>query len=203
MQAALEVISEQGFGDSSVKAIALRASVNHGLIHYHFGGKDELIFEAVRQWNEGSLAALAALRAQLAPWDYWAALWDLIRKQIRQEPARYRLGAQITALTVLPSYTLSARIRDVLTEWIGEFANLLVARHGRNASPRDIALARAMNGAISAVALWAIRDSRADVGAALDAIEAMFADAFAHANVRRATARRGKGGMPAATRRAA
>lgn len=179
MRAALEVIGEHGFGEASVKAIAQRAGVNHGLIHYHFGGKDELIFEALRLAYEGSLAAIAQLRASMSPNAYWAAAWKLLRHQVRVEPWRYRLTAQITALSVLPTYTLSARVRDVMAVWNAEFANLLVARHGRSAGRRDLALTRALNGAVTATALWVLRDPKADADAELDEIETMFAQAFA------------------------
>src|SRR3569832_89881 len=82
MRAALELIGSRGFSDTSVKAIAQRAGVNHGLVHYHFNGKDELIFQAVRKLHEGSLAALARIRTELSPQAYWSAIWELLRHQV-------------------------------------------------------------------------------------------------------------------------
>jgi len=48
IHAAGQLAAEKGFASVSIRAIARRAGVNAGSIHYHFGGKDKL-FEAVVQ----------------------------------------------------------------------------------------------------------------------------------------------------------
>lgn len=47
LQAALELFAEKGFEGASVREIASRAGVIHGLIKYHFDGKDQLWKAAV------------------------------------------------------------------------------------------------------------------------------------------------------------
>ncbi len=47
LQAALDLFSEKGFEGASVRDIAARAGVIHGLIKYHFNNKDELWKAAV------------------------------------------------------------------------------------------------------------------------------------------------------------
>ncbi|MCM6775518.1 TetR/AcrR family transcriptional regulator [Nocardia sp. CDC159] len=47
--AAVEVISEVGYGNASLARIAKRAGISKGVISYHFDGKDELMAELVVQ----------------------------------------------------------------------------------------------------------------------------------------------------------
>ena len=52
MEALLSVMSERGYGGASIQAIARRAGLAPGLIHYHFASKQEILLEAVRQLTE-------------------------------------------------------------------------------------------------------------------------------------------------------
>lgn len=49
LEAAAEVFSEQGYRHSSVRSICQRAGANVAAIHYHFGGKEELYLELLRE----------------------------------------------------------------------------------------------------------------------------------------------------------
>lgn len=62
IDAAGQLAAERGFASVSIRAIARRAGVNAGSIHYHFGGKDKL-FEAVvrtvmQVWQDHPLSDL-------------------------------------------------------------------------------------------------------------------------------------------------
>ena len=48
IDAALEVIAETGFSHINVRKISERAGVSFGNFHYHFGGKEGLLFEALK-----------------------------------------------------------------------------------------------------------------------------------------------------------
>lgn len=48
LKAAIEVFSERGFEDSTIREICSRAGANVALIHYHFGDKMELYAEVLR-----------------------------------------------------------------------------------------------------------------------------------------------------------
>lgn len=52
IQAAAELLGEVGPRAMSVRAVAERAGVNHGLVHHYFGGKDGLLRAAMRQLVE-------------------------------------------------------------------------------------------------------------------------------------------------------
>lgn len=47
--AAMDLLAEEGPRHLTVRAVAKRAGVNHGLIHHYFGGKDGLLLEAMRR----------------------------------------------------------------------------------------------------------------------------------------------------------
>ncbi|MGB7243136.1 MAG: TetR family transcriptional regulator C-terminal domain-containing protein [Sulfitobacter sp.] len=48
IEATLETIAQEGFSGTSVSAIIQRANLSRGMIHLHFGGKDNLVDEAAR-----------------------------------------------------------------------------------------------------------------------------------------------------------
>lgn len=52
VQAAAELLGEVGPRAMSVRAVAERAGVNHGLVHHYFGGKDGLLRAAMKQLVE-------------------------------------------------------------------------------------------------------------------------------------------------------
>jgi TetR/AcrR family transcriptional regulator, repressor for neighboring sulfatase len=47
LAAAIELFADQGPASVSIRDIARHAGVNHGLVHRHFGSKDELLSEAI------------------------------------------------------------------------------------------------------------------------------------------------------------
>ncbi len=52
IEAALDSVAEQGISATSVSEIIQRAELSRGMVHLHFGGKDNLISEAVRHSSE-------------------------------------------------------------------------------------------------------------------------------------------------------
>ena len=57
MQAALTVLTRQGYARTTIKEVAAEAGVSRGLLHYYFKSKEEMLFMVVRQ----SVAASAQL----------------------------------------------------------------------------------------------------------------------------------------------
>ncbi len=49
VEALLAVMAERGYDGASVQAIARRAGLAPGLVHYHFTNKQEILLEAVRE----------------------------------------------------------------------------------------------------------------------------------------------------------
>jgi len=71
LQAAFDVLSREGYENTSIKQIAEQAGVAQGLVHYYFKSKQRLVLEVlmfvcekVELGVEGEAGALAAFEAQ-------------------------------------------------------------------------------------------------------------------------------------------
>lgn len=84
IQAVMELLPDHPADVLSVRDIALRAGVNHGLVHRHFGSKEALIREALRRTNTQVHGADPFARGVTA-WS-WALLRD--RPEIARVLAR-------------------------------------------------------------------------------------------------------------------
>lgn len=71
MQSAFTLFGQVGYAKASMKDIAAKAGVAQGLIGYHFGTKETLLVEVVREWmiNRGMKAAFAQIDTQASPQD--------------------------------------------------------------------------------------------------------------------------------------
>ncbi|WP_172254979.1 TetR/AcrR family transcriptional regulator [Saccharibacillus deserti] len=69
MQAAYTLFGQIGYAKASMKEIAAKAGVAQGLIGYHFGSKETLLVEVVREWmiNRGMKEAFAKLDMRASP----------------------------------------------------------------------------------------------------------------------------------------
>ena len=69
MLAAFTLFGQVGYPKATMKEIAAKAGVAQGLIGYHFGTKETLLVEVVREWmiNRGMKAAFARLDLQVSP----------------------------------------------------------------------------------------------------------------------------------------
>ncbi|MFT5629637.1 MAG: AcrR family transcriptional regulator [Gammaproteobacteria bacterium] len=64
VEATLDVIAQKGFSGTSVSAIIEPASLSRGMIHLHFGGKDNLVEKAARHSSEVDFSGLDSALAQ-------------------------------------------------------------------------------------------------------------------------------------------
>lgn len=69
MQSAFTLFGQVGYAKASMKDIAAKAGVAQGLIGYHFGNKETLLVEVVREWmiNRGMKAAFARIDTEASP----------------------------------------------------------------------------------------------------------------------------------------
>lgn len=63
LRSAADLFAERGLAATSIRDIAARSRVNHGLIHRHFGSKDALV-AAVLDHLSQRLAELLASEAE-------------------------------------------------------------------------------------------------------------------------------------------
>jgi AcrR family transcriptional regulator len=65
MAAALQVISERGYADTRIADVAERAGISPALVIYYFKTKDQLLTEAIRQYEDSWYAVGQRRMAQL------------------------------------------------------------------------------------------------------------------------------------------
>lgn len=65
MAAALEVISERGYADTRIADVAGRAGISPALVIYYFKTKDQLLTEAIRQYEDSWYAVGQRRMAEL------------------------------------------------------------------------------------------------------------------------------------------
>src|SRR5215218_7671830 len=64
LQAAAELISERGYGETRIADVAKRAGTSSGLVIYYFGTRDRLLVDALRFSEESYYEAAASLLGQ-------------------------------------------------------------------------------------------------------------------------------------------
>lgn len=66
LEAAAELISERGFGETRIADVAKRAGTSSGLVIYYFGTRDRLLVDALRYSEESFYETAATLLAEVA-----------------------------------------------------------------------------------------------------------------------------------------
>jgi AcrR family transcriptional regulator len=97
LAAALEEAGESGFHKTSVAAIAARAGVAIGSLHYHFGSRAELIRELMQKLMGDYMARVQAAEAQSGS-DYFSgerAVMLAYVAHVRRYPSHVRLADEI------------------------------------------------------------------------------------------------------------
>lgn len=80
---ARKAFSERGFDGSNMRDIAAAAGVSHAMIRYHFGTKDQLWRETVRDMFERQRRELALDDPDMPPLDTLEGLREFLRRYIR------------------------------------------------------------------------------------------------------------------------
>ncbi|HKX10569.1 MAG TPA: helix-turn-helix domain-containing protein [Stellaceae bacterium] len=80
VEAAIEVLAEAGYAQTSLERIALRAGISRGLISYHFAGRDDLMAEVIaKAYKEGTAYMRPRLEAATTPAE---ALHEYVRSNL-------------------------------------------------------------------------------------------------------------------------
>ena len=118
LQAAAELITERGFGETRIADVAKRAGTSSGLVIYYFGTRDRLLVDALRYSEESYYDAAAKLlgeeqdfRKRLSmlvewscvpelpgevsgSWGLWLDLWSTALRHPEVREARVELDAR-------------------------------------------------------------------------------------------------------------
>ncbi len=156
-EAAVTLISEQGYGATTVDEIAERAGVAKGTVYYNFGGKDEL-YAALLEWGVTRLAD--TLREAVPDPDEGAgpraALTAVLRAGVVFIGTHEALARLLMAEAWRTNRAWYATVRQIRTEAIGVITEQLdgVFEDGSTRPDLDTALAgSALFGMVVTVAL--------------------------------------------------
>ncbi|MCO1577711.1 TetR/AcrR family transcriptional regulator [Crossiella sp. SN42] len=76
LAAAVAWVSEHGIGELSLRQLATALGSSHRMLIYHFGSKEGLLVEVVREVERRQRAAFAELDPTTAPREFWRRLTD-------------------------------------------------------------------------------------------------------------------------------
>jgi AcrR family transcriptional regulator len=115
LDAAREALGEDGYAGTTTRAVAERAGVQLSQVHYHFGGKQQLLIAVLARENERLLERQRALYAGPEPLaDKWRTACAYLREDIRTGYVRtlWELWA-----AGLADERLAARWREAIAGW--------------------------------------------------------------------------------------
>src|ERR1700748_1105527 len=98
-EAALQTLSELGYARTSVREIAQNSAFSHGVLHYYFTDKLDLILCSVRQYKARCVTRYDEVTAEASSFDelmegFTAGLADTVRKDASMHRLWYDLRAQ-------------------------------------------------------------------------------------------------------------
>lgn len=142
IDAGVEVLLKDGFLGASARAIAQRAGVATGSVHYHFSSVEELVLAALDRATSQRRAEYRRIIEEAT--DLASLLARVIGDLAADRDAgRFRLLAQVTA-GAAANASLAAAVSDRAAEWIDLVEEAVVRFAGPLASvinARDIAVA--------------------------------------------------------------
>ncbi|MGW5879327.1 TetR/AcrR family transcriptional regulator [Nocardiopsis terrae] len=138
-EAAVTLISEQGYGATTVDEIAERAGVAKGTVYYNFGGKNEL-YAALMEWGVTRLAdtlreAVPAADQDVGPRE---ALAEVLRSGVVFISAHEALARLLMAEAWRTNQSWYATVRQIRTEAIGVITGQLDAMVERGLTRPDL-----------------------------------------------------------------
>jgi AcrR family transcriptional regulator len=117
LDAAREVLGEHGFAATTTRAVAEQAGVQLSLVHYHFGGKRQLLAAVLAREDERLLARQQALYAGPEPLaEKWRTACAYLREDLRSGYVRILWELWAAGLA---DEELARRWRELMAGWRG------------------------------------------------------------------------------------
>lgn len=125
--AVIDHVSANGVGDRSLRQLAAALGTSHRMLIYHFGTKNDLLVEVVREVERRQYVAIAEL-TELHRAD--AGIGDLIRDVWRHlsEPELWphiRLFFEVYGRTLAQQPDRSTFLDEVIDSWLGPLSELV------------------------------------------------------------------------------
>jgi AcrR family transcriptional regulator len=140
LEVAGSVFADQGFRAASIREICQRANVNIAAVNYHFGDKEGIYTEVLRQAYRQALSGPVEflLASKLPAEDKLRRFIETILQR-RASPADVTWhGKLITRELLDPSPTLETAVRELLTPLLGKLTELMREFLGPDAPPEQV-----------------------------------------------------------------
>ncbi|HJE60394.1 MAG TPA: TetR/AcrR family transcriptional regulator [Nocardiopsis listeri] len=136
-EAAVTLVSEQGYGATTVDEIAERAGVAKGTVYYNFGGKDEL-YAALLEWGVTRLADTLRRAVPDPAVEPRQALTEVLRAGVVFIGAHEALARLLMAETWRTNRSWYTTVRQIRTQAIGVITEQLDAMVERGLTRPDL-----------------------------------------------------------------
>src|SRR6266568_8686079 len=113
--AASKVLAEKGYDATTLKEISREAQAAPGLVHYYFGGKDQLLVEVLRAAGQRFHQRMEQLVETLPADQSLEAVLKQLQKRVDQDPEVYRLRYESFSLG-LHNSLIAPRVRERMAE---------------------------------------------------------------------------------------
>ena len=157
--AASKVLAEKGYEATTLREISREAQAAPGLVHYYFGGKDELLVEVLQAAGRRFHQRMECL-VQLTPVDRsLEAVLTQLRERVDLEPDVYRLRYESFSLG-LHNSVIEPKVRERLAQRRNEIGSV-IAKVLENSERTDGAQRSSLDPTLLAALLLSIFDGLA------------------------------------------
>ncbi len=123
--AASKVLAEKGYDATTLREISREAQAAPGLVHYYFGGKDQLLIEALQATGQRFHQRMEQLVQDVPGDQALEALLTQLYERVEQEPEVYRLRYESFSLG-LHNPVIAPEVRERLAQRRQELGSVLV-----------------------------------------------------------------------------
>ncbi len=157
--AASKVLAEKGYEATTLREISREAQAAPGLVHYYFGGKDELLVEALQAAGRHFHQRMEHLAQQVPAERSLEAVLTQLRERVDLEPDVYRLRYESFSLG-LHNSIIEPKVRERLAQRRNEIGSVM-AKVFENMERTDGAKHSSLDPTILAALLLSIFDGLA------------------------------------------
>ena len=122
--AASKILAEKGYDATTLREIAREAQAGPGLVHYYFGGKDQLLVEALQVAGQRFHQKTDQLVQQVPGEQSLEILLTQLHERVEQEPEVYRLRYESFSLG-LHNPAITPGVRERLAQRREEIGSVL------------------------------------------------------------------------------
>lgn len=188
VSAAAKVLAEKGYEAATLKEISREAQAAPGLVHYYFGGKDQLLVEALQAAGQRFHNHLANLVESLPADQSLEAFLTQLHERVEEDPEVYRLRYESFSLG-LHNPLIAPRVQERMVERRQEIGLVLAKVIQKLEHQEDLKttsldpepLAAVLLSVFDGLALQKIMDPGFDLDAPYRLLAQMMRDLFARA----------------------